>query len=1690
MFQGESSYFAEFVAAGLNCLRDPARWCYTLLCGGSGRESKAGSARSQVRASHEYMTKLCGGQAMGVRVGGVTLGPPEVTTVTNHREFTHATSSGQQRKGKKAFRRALAVAARLGQATYRGQVLRVSSSMVPFSGHRLQMRTNTERLQFLSWNCSGLSQELFAELTKWLEQFPSLGFFALQETHWNFTGEWTAGQWHFCHTTSGQPRSGGILVGLSSACVDRESIRWQELIPGRLFHTRFYYNKQQFDIVTVYQHAFAFVSGEQKTELLRKRRKLWQSLDKLLGSLPVRSSLAVMGDFNITLEPHKGVAGYGIHAGLNTPEYLEDRCLIMETLKKHNLCALNTWSRKTHTYKHPRGQSQIDYICVRQAISDGTAKTCTTVQAPVAAWRSSGHEVLLANIPLNWRPWIGSRKTSQKLEVSPFPKLEVVIQESCPSPQRLNGALKQHCEQVSSRVKRPPLKTLDAEIIHLWQLGRVMRQASGGGFSLGVIFRSWKQCVDLQRAHKELRKAARARKREQLLTILEGAESAVKRGDTRALYQYVRLLSPKISSKKVHLRGSKGELLEPSQECRMLAEYATTLFTGAGFGAELTEPLPIEWFTKEAWVKSLRSLKSGKAVPRDAASIRSWKEHAEDVSEALCSIAANSVSSARPHIPKGWCAAQLVWIPKPQKTPSRPQNLRSLGLMSADTKAFLHILKNHGNGFVQERLLRYPQFAYRQGTSTVDPILRASMHCSDVRKALDAHSGDLTSRLLRKTEAELVGGLMCSLDLEKAFDSVDYSELHDALLETGMPSCLAGVLMDVHVQTVLNVVHGGEEKSISMSRGLRQGCPVAPMLYAAFTCRLCSRLDSCIEEGFAARHLSIYADDKHAFWSISSKADFFRAQKQLGRMLSVLQEMKMKVNFAKSAVVYSLRGRAAEEIVKRYTQWRHGVRCFVVMGHSCYIPIRDRITYLGVVLSYGAFEHQTTAYRVERATQNFRALHKVLRTQSALGNKHKLRLYFACVWTSLQYGLTATGITPGCLASVCSCVAQHLRKVLRLYHKGITNKQVLEDAGLDVAHALKMQSEQQLARIQHRLSQHDAGDSLELRRAQGILMQLSEFSESVSYGSLCAVTSDQVACVTCPVCGLEFAGDTSLQNHIAVKHSFLNAESKLTFVRSKHSLFGTSICRFCRTRCYNWQALEKHLTEGWCLKLKSAVADGKSFDALLEEVIAAEATNPPTPPDAALVHAPPLVQTDHEVLTCPLHEVPRHLATLQHDKSRCGLCGQIVKDASRIKTHWRASHPKAWEMVEHEAEGAAKAMSSTFRSPCCFCGMVTKKPQLHATKCSPFFQVAALRYIRCKSYDLQTLEGVRLPSLRQHERDPLYSTWKSSTTPIGMALGVTDRSGGGYQTRDDPERHSGSGGHDNSLKVSSGNNVTGDGGSGLHRFFLPKKPGPVAPMSSAIELQTTPDLPITCRVKLHNPHSLCYVNASVIAVIHALCCSNVSLGRMAFLTRLFDENVNSGSVLRLGANLMFRALLPRWTYDSEQKDAAEYLLALLDATHLLPHTWTANDASGRGRRGFQGGTIVPMRILDRPSSLQAIINAWEYEDQFQHALVEVGEHVVVQLGRYRGEDKIFTEVDFLEHVTLPTQNADGTVGYTTFRPTAAIIHLGRTIRSGHYQAVLRVRDQWWLSDDERSATILHEHPNCFANVYLVFLSKQ
>ena len=185
-----------------------------------------------------------------------------------------------------------------------------------------------------------------------------------------------------------------------------------------------------------------------------------------MRTLPLRSSVIVAGDFNSNLCAASPCIGHSVLHNQAKPAVIEERRWLTGMLVAHQLAALNSWSRKQCTYNHPSGSSQIDWILVRSALADTRARTCAPAEAPIAGWRSSGHKLLRASVPLRWRPW----KLSQKREAKDLP--------TDTGPMRPLAALRREIVQSSRPARetqpKPGVAGMEGDILRFWDAKKLL----------------------------------------------------------------------------------------------------------------------------------------------------------------------------------------------------------------------------------------------------------------------------------------------------------------------------------------------------------------------------------------------------------------------------------------------------------------------------------------------------------------------------------------------------------------------------------------------------------------------------------------------------------------------------------------------------------------------------------------------------------------------------------------------------------------------------------------------------------------------------------------------------------------------------------------------------------------------------------------------------------------------------------------------------------------------------------------------------------------------------------------------------------------------------------------------------------------------------------------------------------------
>ena len=120
------------------------------------------------------------------------------------------------------------------------------------------------------------------------------------------------------------------------------------------------------------------------------------------------------------------------------------------------------------------------------------------------------------------------------------------------------------------------------------------------------------------------------------------------------------------------------------------------------------------------------------------------------------------------------------------------------------------------------------------GRGADEALSRIASFCRAVRDTIEAHHYPVHQQAFGLQPGELGGGLLLSLDLSKAFDTVCRKRLFMGLQRLGVKDSLLCLLKSIYCNTsfcVLNtkVVDG----NFKTTRGIRQGCRAAPALWTA-----------------------------------------------------------------------------------------------------------------------------------------------------------------------------------------------------------------------------------------------------------------------------------------------------------------------------------------------------------------------------------------------------------------------------------------------------------------------------------------------------------------------------------------------------------------------------------------------------------------------------------------------------------------------------------------------------------------------------------------------------------------------------------------------------------------------------------------------------------------------------------------
>ena len=687
---------------------------------------------------------------------------------------------------------------------------------------------------------------------------------------------------------------------------------------------------------------------------------------------------------------------------------------------------------------------------------------------------------------------------------------------------------------------------------------------------------------------REIRRRVRTVQQQKVDQLIEQAMKSPG-GGLQGLYQVSSKLRPKSSRRTIHFRDASGHLMSPTQELQALQEYFTELYQSASVAFadwRLVEPMNI---TNEEVSNALAQVSGRKALPPGQAPASLWKATAPILTPYIADTFNKILQPGTLHVPEDWHRSQLTLIPKPNKPPSAPSNLRPISVLPMWSNLLAKIAADRLRPFLLTALQDVPQFAYLAGRQVADALDRVASHCFRVPESLQGGGRSIFKLHKGLKDSALNGGMQLSLDLSKAYDRLPRARLLQTLERIGTPSDLVSLIMFIHDQALIVLTKHEASTQVRMGRGIRQGCGLSPLLWIGFTLLLFDRLQSQLPP----QALTAYAEDFHVHWEFQHPRDFRNAIAQLPQILKALRDFGMDIALDKTVILLAIKGRSAPSLLKDFTSTIGGKRCLVLRHPTglTHLPIRTTHQYLGVCIGYNNFELNTVRHRLALSWVAFHRLHVFLK-HAQVPLSRRIQLWQACIWSIMQHGLSAIGADMIGAKLLVSQVSRQLRMVARSPAHVSHETSAALFTRLRIQTPLLQLRQASLQRIER--SRQSIGHLQPPRVHQWWDVVPTTFSPAEPEETRVRLKEVTQICTnthTCPVCGIGFTSHHAVSVHLGKQHPAYRTprttnptikNRRNDEVARRHALDGLPKCRHCLKSFRAWPQFFGHFHQEAC----------------------------------------------------------------------------------------------------------------------------------------------------------------------------------------------------------------------------------------------------------------------------------------------------------------------------------------------------------------------------------------------------------------------------------------------------------------------------------------------------------------------------
>jgi len=793
--------------------------------------------------------------------------------------------------------------------------------------------------------------------------------------------------------------------------------------------------------------------------------QFYESLDTVVNKIPETEHIYLLGDFNARVGADRdswpNVLG---HHGIGKMN--ENGQRLLELCSYRKLCVTNTYfqNKACHkvSWRHPRSKHwhQLDMIITKRV---SLSNVCNT-RSYHSADCDTDHSLIVTKVKVIPKKFHHSKRTGQpriNISKTAYPEknqefneqLEEILNTAHKHAKRnaedswnfLRNVIYSTAVLTYGKKERKNTDWFEASISEMEPVIDAKRSAL---ISYKHDPSQW-NLLALRAARSKAQQTARRCANDYWLQLSDNIQQASDSGNIRGMYEGIKQATGKPTKKTAPLKSKTGEVItDRDKQMGRWVEHYLELYARENSvtqdALDAIEELPIleeldSEPTMEELSKAIDALACGKAPGEDSIPpeiIKCGKPALlGPLHELLC------LCWREGKVPQDMRDAKIITLYKNKGDRSDCNNYRGISLLNIVGKVFARVVLARLQ-VLAERIYPESQCGFRAERSTVDMIF-------SVRQ------------LQEKCREQQMPLYIAFIDLTKAFDHVSRKGLFQLLKKIGCPPQLLNITASFHDGMKGTISYDGEAtEPFPMHSGVKQGCVLAPTLFGIFFSLL---LKFAFEQSTEGVHLHTRSDGK--LFNLAR----LRAKTKVRTVL--IREML----FADDAALSSHTEEDLQRLLDRfsYACTEFGLTISIeksnVMGQDVPSPpairidnaeldVIDHFTYLGSTITRNLSLDAELDKRIAKAAAVMAQLSKRVWTNKQLTLNTKLKVYQACVLSSLLYGSESWTTYARQENRLESFHIRCLRRILDIkWQDRVTNTAVLEKTNSLSAHLMLCQ---------------------------------------------------------------------------------------------------------------------------------------------------------------------------------------------------------------------------------------------------------------------------------------------------------------------------------------------------------------------------------------------------------------------------------------------------------------------------------------------------------------------------------------------------------------------------------------------------------------------------------------------------------